>query len=625
VRTRGLRHTFERHQERLVADRLRLTAGLYLWFVGLAIVTEWLLHPGRRAIIALTFTAHVLASAPLLAAGRARAGGVDARVLAAAVGSAWSLILSSYSLVVVANPERAASAQICLLYGLFFMLPWRWREQLAVSLVALAGILAGGVVGGVTEAFVYGIIVVSAGGATSVGGVLFLERYRFADFIQNAKLLRVSRARRAEAEISAALLRISETLGRRVNEVDLLACLARVAVETVGCDWGSTFVKDEGRGTYRLGAVFGEPPGVREEMEALEFTSDNLPLIHVLEPGRLVEIADARTQALVPPALLEHWQVASEVIAPIGRNDQVVGALCLAYRERRGPFTARERRLAYGIAHSAALALANAKLIGDLRAANTLRSQFVSTMSHELRTPLNVILGFAEMAQEPGLDATERCVLLQRVEAAGRDLLRLIEDTLAMGRIEAGREVIDLKAVELRPVWEALGHECGGLASGSDVTLDWEPMPIDATVITDARKLMLIVRNLVHNALKFTERGWVRAALAVEPDALVLTVADSGIGIHPADHETIFEMFRQADGSDTRRYGGTGLGLHIVRRYAELLGGTIGLESARGQGACFTVRLPRQPGPYDADHRPARAHGERARRNVQPPLSGGTS
>ena len=408
--------------------------------------------------------------------------------------------------------------------------------------------------------------------------------------------------------------------------MDLLACLAQVAVETVGCDWGSTFVRDEVRGTYRLGGTFGEPPGVREEMEAVEFAPDNLPLINVLDAGRLVEITDARAQALVPPALLEHWQVASEVIAPIGRDGRVVGALCLAYRERRGPFTARERRLAHGIAHWAALALANAKLIGDLRAANALRSQFVSTMSHELRTPLNVILGFAEMAQESELEATDRCVLLQRVEAAGRDLLRLIEDTLAMGRIEAGREVIDLKAIELRPLWESLEHECGGLGSLPDVTLKWEPLPIDATVITDARKLTLIVRNLVHNALKFTERGWVRTALQVEPDALVLTVADSGIGIHPEDHETIFEMFRQADGSDTRRYGGTGLGLHIVRRYVELLGGSIGLESVRGQGACFTVRLPRQPGPSDADYHELLGKGDfRVRTNVRNATSAGTS
>jgi signal transduction histidine kinase len=593
----ALRRAFDEQQAHLVADRLPLTVGIYLGFVGLACLLECVLRPHQRPTIALTYGAHLGASVLFLVAARLRSSGRAVCALAAGLGCTWSVILSAYSVLVVANPERAASAQICLLYGLFFLLPWGWRHQLAVSLVALAGMLASGVAGGLTEAFAYGTIVVLTGAVTSVGGVLFLDRYRFADFVRTTKLSRASRARRAEAEIAAALLRVSETLGRRVNETDLLACLAEVAVDTVGCDWGSTFVWDEARGAYRLGGVFGEPQGVREEMEALEFTADNLRLVHVLEPGRLVEIADARTQDLVPPVLLARWQVASEVIAPIARDGRVVGALCLAYRERRGPFTRRERRLACGIVHSAALALANAKLIGDLRAASALRSQFVSTMSHELRTPLNVILGFTEMAQDPAIAAADQAVLLQRVEAAGRDLLRLIEDTLAMGRMEAGREVVDLKPVDLRPLWDSLERECNSLTRAAGVAFEWESLAAGATVITDARKLVLIVRNLVHNALKFTEAGAVRAALRVEPGRVVLTVADTGIGIHPDDHGAIFEMFRQADGSDTRRYGGTGLGLHIVGRYVALLGGRITVVSSPGRGACFTVELPRHPLP----------------------------
>jgi signal transduction histidine kinase len=101
-----------------------------------------------------------------------------------------------------------------------------------------------------------------------------------------------------------------------------------------------------------------------------------------------------------------------------------------------------------------------------------------------------------------------------------------------------------------------------------------------------------VIRNLVHNALKFTEAGWVRAQGTIEHDALVLTVSDTGIGIAACDQSAVFEMFRQADGSDTRRFGGTGLGLHIVQRYVEQLGGTIALSSAPGVGSRFTVTLP---------------------------------
>jgi len=110
--------------------------------------------------------------------------------------------------------------------------------------------------------------------------------------------------------------------------------------------------------------------------------------------------------------------------------------------------------------------------------------------------------------------------------------------------------------------------------------------------VTDPRKLLVVVRNLVGNALKFTERGSVRAEVRLEADTVILRVADTGIGIRREDQETIFDMFRQADGSDTRRFGGSGLGLYIVRRFVQQLGGTIALESAPGQGSVFTVALP---------------------------------
>jgi signal transduction histidine kinase len=111
-------------------------------------------------------------------------------------------------------------------------------------------------------------------------------------------------------------------------------------------------------------------------------------------------------------------------------------------------------------------------------------------------------------------------------------------------------------------------------------------------VDTDPRKLTIIVRNLVGNGLKFTERGHVRVEIACQPAALTLRVSDTGIGISPENREAIFEIFRQADGSDARRYGGVGLGLYIVRRFVEQLGGTIGLESTLGRGTTFTVSLP---------------------------------
>jgi len=583
---------YRRDRRRMVAARLPLTVVFYLLGVGAATLAEYLLFPERRSLVLLVYAGHVGVSLIALGVAALRSSAVSPTTMATVVACHWSALLTFYT-IAVGQPERGASGQLCLLYGLFFMLPWSWSQQLVVSAVALAGVGASAAVSGVDEPTIYAFIVTMTGALTSVGGVHFLDRHRLEGFVRHAALERASREKVEEAEISAALLRVSEKLTEHVKEPDLLEGLTRAAVEAVGCDWGTTFVRDEAQGAYRLLSDWGATAVVREEMKAVEFGPDTLPLVAHVVPGELIEIADRDAQDLVPSGLLARWEVASELIAPISLGTKAIGVLCLAYRERRGPFTARERRLASGIVHTTAIALETSRLIADLRTANRIRSEFVSTMSHELRTPLNVILGFAEMAQEHDLPAAERSRVLARVSAAGRDLLQLIEDTLALGRMEAGRDDLMLEASPLDQLWATLGHECRSLPRAAGVSLEWEGTSSDARIVTDRRKITLVVRNLVHNALKFTEEGVVRATVSSAGDAVVIVVSDTGIGIDPAALESIFEMFRQGDGSDTRRYGGTGLGLHIVRRSVERLGGTVGVESTPGKGSAFTIVLPR--------------------------------
>jgi signal transduction histidine kinase len=587
-----LRGRYREEQDRLLRQRIPITAGIYLLMIGIAIGLEWVLFPERGVTASLFYAGHVSTTVLWLTVMVFRPRWIALASVALGLVCTWSVILSAYTLFVVGNPERLASAHICLLYGLFFMLPWRWNDQLAVSLMSLFGAVAAGFGWHNSEQFAYGVVVVSTGLITSVGGVVYLDRYRFAGFLRQAQLTRASREKQEEAEISAALLAVSEALSRHVNEPDLLVHLTRVAVQTVGCDWATAFQRDDRTGTYRLAGLFGEPPGVRDEIEVAEFDARNLPLIRHIEMGLIVEIADAQDQELVPPALLTRWGVASELVAPISMAGRVVGALCLAHSQRRGPFSVRERRLAQGIVHATALALANSALIHDLRAANKLRSEFVSTMSHELRTPLNVILGFAEMAQDEQMSEAERCTLMRRVGESGRELLRLIEDTLAMGRMEAGRDSLELEGIQASALWEQLRRECAVFHQNDGVSFEWYPLLGDAALRTDPRKLIIVARNLVHNALKFTEQGWVRVQLALETDSLVFCVTDTGIGIHPRDQPVVFDMFRQCDGSDTRRYGGTGLGLHIVQRFVDQLGGRVTLHSVPGVGSRFAVTLP---------------------------------
>jgi signal transduction histidine kinase len=274
-----------------------------------------------------------------------------------------------------------------------------------------------------------------------------------------------------------------------------------------------------------------------------------------------------------------------------------VGRERLRWREFKNRF-AFERTYAEKCASEAQLRLeaaANQSLIAALEQANQVRSEFVSTMSHELRTPLNVMLGLAEMARDPSFDSHERDEMLERLRRYGDRLLELVEGTLEIGKIEAGRTRIDPRPLSIVALWDELRRGCSDLMPRPGVVLEWGDAVPAGEVRTDPRKLLVVLRNLVGNALKFTDRGHVRVTLDGDAREVVLRVADSGVGIPPEDHELVFEMFRQGDSSETRRFDGCGLGLYIVKQFVLRLGGTVELSSEAGVGSTFAVTLPREP------------------------------
>ena len=226
--------------------------------------------------------------------------------------------------------------------------------------------------------------------------------------------------------------------------------------------------------------------------------------------------------------------------------------------------------------------------------ATRLKSQFLATMSHELRTPMNAIIGFTRIVLRRGADALSprHRENLQKVMQSADDLLTLINDILDLSKIEAGR-------VDVKPSTFALDKLiascCATVAPSlgkASVDLRHEVTADVGEATTDEARLRQVVINLLTNALKFTEEGEVVVKAKRENGALVISVSDTGIGIPEDAQETIFQEFRQVDGSTTRKHQGTGLGLSIVRRIAELLGGTISLESEVGVGSTFTVRIP---------------------------------
>jgi CheY-like chemotaxis protein/CHASE3 domain sensor protein len=237
-----------------------------------------------------------------------------------------------------------------------------------------------------------------------------------------------------------------------------------------------------------------------------------------------------------------------------------------------------------------------ARAQSELQRASAYKSEFLANMSHELRTPLNSTLILAKLLadnRDGNLNA-EQIKFAETIYSAGNDLLTLINDILDLSKIEAGK-------LDVRPEEIALGRLCDELGDvfrpvARDKGIDLSAAvdgDVPATMITDSTRLQQVLKNLLSNALKFTERGGVALRIRRQPAGrIAFEVKDSGIGIPAAQHDIIFEAFRQADGTTNRKYGGTGLGLSISRDLARLLGGELTLDSAPGRGSTFTLVLP---------------------------------
>jgi signal transduction histidine kinase/CheY-like chemotaxis protein/CHASE3 domain sensor protein len=237
-----------------------------------------------------------------------------------------------------------------------------------------------------------------------------------------------------------------------------------------------------------------------------------------------------------------------------------------------------------------------AERAGELERSNQYKSEFLANMSHELRTPLNSSLILAKLLADnkDGNLSPEQVRFAQTISSAGNDLLALINDILDLSKIEAGKVELQLEDVPLAAAVESLMRTLQPVAEQKGLSLTSridEHLP--ARLRTDSQRLAQILKNLLSNALKFTEKGAVALNVAAGAGGMVhFEVTDTGIGIGPAQHEAIFEAFRQADGSTHRKYGGTGLGLSIARDLARRMGGDIHVRSAPGEGSTFVLVLP---------------------------------
>jgi len=394
-----------------------------------------------------------------------------------------------------------------------------------------------------------------------------------------------------ESRVSAALARVGEEMIRSEATSGVLGGLCGLVAELLSCDQTALVLYDAGDDTFAVSSSFGHRPADLPFVESLRVSASAMrPLLGRLAHESVVEVDGtvARPAELGPPR--ERRGYPRTLLAPLRHGDEVIGVITAHYRDGSRPFSDPQKRILLGTAYLASLALQNVRLLDELREASRLKSDFVSTMSHELRTPVSVILGYAEMLSDSSVPA-DWAEILARVRRSGLELLELVEDTLSLGRLEAGGDPPVPERVDVPAVFAELANEFAAAMRLDDVALRWEG-PASLVVTTDRRKLRTILKNLVGNALKFTLRGEVVLSCTREGRSARFVVRDTGIGIASHHLPIIFDMFRQIDSSDARSYRGAGLGLHIVQRLVHQLGGEITVASELGRGSAFTFAIP---------------------------------
>jgi PAS domain S-box-containing protein len=347
--------------------------------------------------------------------------------------------------------------------------------------------------------------------------------------------------------------------------------------------------------------------------------------IWVVNNRRSLAIRDHSEQAEFPPGrVAQMFGIRGFLAAPmIGKNGAVLGVIRALSKQPR-TFTAQEIDLFEQFASGAAIAIENEKLYKDLEKSDRIKSEFLGVMSHELRTPLNVIMGYASLLNNDREANETQRQCLQTIESQAKNLLTMISRIMEATEIQAGTGVVAKQQVDVGDLLNQLKSEIE-VPVEKGLILVWKAPDHVPLLTTAHEKLKHILQNLIENAVKFTDSGTVTisARLAegreaslvkrISPEqisddpratrdearatndqqrVIEFSVQDTGVGIAEETLPFIFEMFRQADSSTTRLYEGAGLGLYIVKKYSELLGANISVESTLGKGSTFTVAIP---------------------------------
>jgi len=435
--------------------------------------------------------------------------------------------------------------------------------------------------------------------------------------IENSRLFQELRDRVGEL---TALGDVSQAVSSSLDLQEVLTTIVSHAVQLSGADAGTIYELDDDTATFSPRASDRMPAEllVAVEHDRLRLAHDNV-LGRAALRGEAVQVADLLEASDYEPSTaldaLRQTGFRALLAVPLIREQRVVGALVIR-RKTPGEFPPAVVELLQTFASQSVLAIGNARLFAqvqetsrELEVASQHKSQFLANMSHELRTPLNAIIGYSEMLQEEAEDLGEDAFLpdLQKINAAGRHLLGLINDILDLSKIEAGRMDLYVESFDVGRLVRDVEAIVKPLVVKNGNTLVVECPEDVGEMQADLTKVRQTLFNLLSNAAKFTDHGTItlrvdrddapaltpRPALPQAGEGEIrFTVCDTGIGMTEEQIGRLFEAFSQAEASTRSRYGGTGLGLAISRAFCRMMGGDLTVTSVYGKGSTFMVRLP---------------------------------
>jgi two-component system, NtrC family, sensor kinase len=424
--------------------------------------------------------------------------------------------------------------------------------------------------------------------------------------IENVRLFKELEARTAALTRSVgelqALGEVSQAVSSTLDLQTVLTTIVARAAQLSGADAGSIYEYDEATQELSRRAVHNMEAEIlaRPDQRFRRGEGALGQAVERREPVQYADISDSTLYDSKVRDLLLRFGYRALLAVPLLREDQIIGAL-VVNRKTPGEFSPETVELLTTFATQSALAIQNARLFREiedksrqLEAASHHKSEFLANMSHELRTPLNAIIGFSEVLTERmfGELNEKQDEYLRDIYASGQHLLSLINDILDLSKIEAGRMELEVADFDLPAAIDNALMLVRERAGRRGITLGHSVDERLGQIRGDERKVKQVLLNLLSNALKFTPEGGRIDVHAVPRNGVAeISVADTGIGIAPEDQEAVFEEFRQVGTAD-KKVEGTGLGLALSRKFIELHGGRISVESEVGKGSTFAFTLP---------------------------------